>query len=192
MWTWSLFLHWSRIDEFVLGLKSVDELCHSPPMGIYSADTSQPPKGEICMDKSHNVQVTQPCSSTVTSGGQISTKHLTTSIRPFFATCRLPQYPEFWRCVEPGILFLGPHCKRSLKSLDTLLKVPMRNTQLLPRPRKMVAVVLNIFFLGYICFSYEASSVEMLQSQTVGNEGKSSRLQRRRLSPPPTKLSLYL
>ncbi len=49
MWTWSLFLHWSRIDEFVLGLKSVDELCHSPPMGI---DTSQLPKGEICMDKS--------------------------------------------------------------------------------------------------------------------------------------------
>ena len=29
------------------------------------------------------------------SGGQISTKHLKTSIRPFFATCRLPQYPEF-------------------------------------------------------------------------------------------------
>jgi hypothetical protein len=53
MWTWSLFFHWSRIDEFVLGLKSVDELCHSPPMGISSADTSQPPKGEICMDKSH-------------------------------------------------------------------------------------------------------------------------------------------
>jgi hypothetical protein len=42
-----------RIDEFVLGLKSVDESCHSPPMGIGSADTGQPPKGEICMDKSH-------------------------------------------------------------------------------------------------------------------------------------------
>ena len=53
MWTWSLFLHWSRIDEFVFGLKSVDELCQSPPMGISSADTSQPPKREICMDKSH-------------------------------------------------------------------------------------------------------------------------------------------
>ncbi len=25
MWTWSLFLHWSRNDEFVLGLKSVDQ-----------------------------------------------------------------------------------------------------------------------------------------------------------------------
>ncbi len=55
MWTWSLFLHWSRIDEFMLGLKSVDELCHSPPMGIGSADTSQLPKGEICMDKSLNL-----------------------------------------------------------------------------------------------------------------------------------------
>jgi hypothetical protein len=53
MWTWSLFLHWSRIDEFVLGLKSKDELCHSPPKGTGSADTSQPPKGEICKDKSH-------------------------------------------------------------------------------------------------------------------------------------------
>jgi hypothetical protein len=27
--------------KFVLGLKSVDELCHSPPMGIGSEDTSQ-------------------------------------------------------------------------------------------------------------------------------------------------------
>jgi hypothetical protein len=51
MWTWSLFLHWSRIEEFVIYIGSVDELCHSPPMGIGSADTSQPPKGEICMDK---------------------------------------------------------------------------------------------------------------------------------------------
>ena len=88
----------------------------------------------------------------LSSGGQISTKHLKTSIRPFFATCRLPQYPEFWRCVETGTLFLGPHWKRSLKSLDNLLKVPMRNIKLLPRPRKMVAVVLNIFFLGVDMF----------------------------------------
>jgi hypothetical protein len=86
------------------------------------------------------------------SGGQISTKHLKTSIRPFFATCRLPQYPEFWRCYRPRHTFLGPHCKRSLKSLDTMLKVPMRNTQLLPLPRKMVAVVLNIFFWGVYMF----------------------------------------
>jgi hypothetical protein len=87
-----------------------------------------------------------------TRGGQISTKHQKTLIKPFFATCRLPQYPEFWRCVETGILFGGPHCKRSLKSLDNLLKVPMRNTQLLPRPRKKVAVVLNIFFWGVDMF----------------------------------------
>ena len=36
-----------------------------------------------------------PPASYTTSGGQISTKHQKTSIKPFFATCRLPQYPEF-------------------------------------------------------------------------------------------------
>ena len=75
------------------------------------------------------------------SGGQISTKHLKTSIRPFFATCRLPQNPEFsefWRCYRPRHTFLGPHWKRSLKSLDTLLTVTTPNTQLLPRGRKML------------------------------------------------------
>ncbi len=71
------------------------------------------------------------------SGGQISTKHLKTSTRPFFATCRLPQNPEFWRCYRPRHTFLGPHWKRSLKILDTLLTVTTPNTQLLPRPRKM-------------------------------------------------------
>ncbi len=71
------------------------------------------------------------------SGGQISTKHQKTSTKPFFATCRLLQYPEFWRCVETGTLFLGPHWKRSLKGLDNLLTVTTPNTQLLPRPRKM-------------------------------------------------------
>ncbi len=74
------------------------------------------------------------CLSTKISGGQILTKHQKTSIKPFFATCRLPQYPEFWRCVETGTHFLGLHWKRSLKSLDNLLKVPMRNTKLLNRP----------------------------------------------------------
>ncbi len=119
--------------------------------------------------RSHGEPQLNPSSSWC-SGGQISTKHLTTSIRPFFASCRLPQYPEFWRCVEPGILFLGPHCKRSLKSLDTLLKVPMRNTQLLPRPRKMVPVVLNIFFLGvYMFFIWGISPPPSLL--TVENEG---------------------
>ncbi len=36
-----------------------------------------------------------PAQTSFTSGGQISTKHQKTSIKPFFATCRLPQYPEF-------------------------------------------------------------------------------------------------
>ncbi len=72
-----------------------------------------------------------------TSGGQISTKHQKTSTKPFFATCRLPQYPGFWKCVETGTLFLGPHWKRSLKGLDNLLTVTTPNTQLLPRPRKI-------------------------------------------------------
>ncbi len=35
------------------------------------------------------------CTYWLSSGGQISTKHQKTSIKPFFATCRLPQYPEF-------------------------------------------------------------------------------------------------
>ena len=38
---------------------------------------------------------TQHCGQPWHSGGQISTKHQKTSIKPFFATCRLPQYPEF-------------------------------------------------------------------------------------------------
>jgi hypothetical protein len=50
-----------------------------------------------------------------TSAGQFSTEHLKTSIQSFFATCRLPRYPEFWRCYRTGTLFLGPHWKRSLK-----------------------------------------------------------------------------
>ncbi len=40
-------LQWSRINEFVLGLKSVEELCHSPPMGIGHYSTAQ---GGFCMD----------------------------------------------------------------------------------------------------------------------------------------------
>jgi hypothetical protein len=66
MWTWSLFLHWSRIDEFVLGLKSVDELCHSHPMGTGNADANQPSKGGFAWTNPSNFQVTQPGSTTVT------------------------------------------------------------------------------------------------------------------------------
>jgi hypothetical protein len=68
MWTWSLFLHWSKIDEFVLGLKLADELCHSPPIGIDgSADTiANRPRGRFEWTNHINFHVTQPGSSTVT------------------------------------------------------------------------------------------------------------------------------
>jgi hypothetical protein len=62
LWTWSLFLHWSRIDEFLFGLKSVDELCYSPPG---SADTiANRPRGRFAGTNHINFQVTQPGSST--------------------------------------------------------------------------------------------------------------------------------
>jgi hypothetical protein len=38
------------------------------PMGIDSADTSQPPNVQICIDKSQLLQITQPGSSTNRSG----------------------------------------------------------------------------------------------------------------------------
>ncbi len=37
----AVWMHWSCIDVIVLGLKSVEELYPSPPMGVDSADTSQ-------------------------------------------------------------------------------------------------------------------------------------------------------
>jgi hypothetical protein len=48
LWFWlagfvALF-HCSRIDEIVIGLRSVEELYPSPPLGVDSADTSQLPK----------------------------------------------------------------------------------------------------------------------------------------------------
>jgi hypothetical protein len=88
------------------------------------------------------------------SAGQISTEHLKTSIQPFFATCRLPRYPEIWRCYRNRHTFLGPHWKRSMKSLDNLLTVTMRNTQLLHLPRKLSLSSYLLFFWGSICFSY--------------------------------------
>jgi hypothetical protein len=67
VWTLSLFLHWSGIDEFVLGLKSVDELCHSPPMGIGIVRTlANRPRGRFAWTNHINFQITQPGSSTVT------------------------------------------------------------------------------------------------------------------------------
>jgi hypothetical protein len=88
------------------------------------------------------------------SPGQFSTEHLKTSIQPFFATCRLPRYPEFWRCYRNRHTFLGPHWKRSMKSLDNLLTVTTPNTQLLNRPRKLSLSSYPSFFWGSICFSY--------------------------------------
>jgi hypothetical protein len=37
-------MHWSCIDEIVLGFKLVEELYPSPPLGVDNADTSQLPK----------------------------------------------------------------------------------------------------------------------------------------------------
>jgi hypothetical protein len=37
----AVWMHWSCIDVIVLGLKSVEELYPSPPLGVDSADTSQ-------------------------------------------------------------------------------------------------------------------------------------------------------
>jgi hypothetical protein len=38
------WMHWSWIDVIVLGLKSVEELYPSPPLGVDNADISQLPK----------------------------------------------------------------------------------------------------------------------------------------------------
>ncbi len=60
------WIHWSCIDEFVLGFKSVEELYPSSPLGVDSADTSQLPKEKNLLGHFHYFQVTQPGSSTVT------------------------------------------------------------------------------------------------------------------------------
>jgi hypothetical protein len=49
-------LFWSCIDVIVVRVKPVKVsrgIEQFSPIGINSADTSQPPNGEICMDKSH-------------------------------------------------------------------------------------------------------------------------------------------
>jgi hypothetical protein len=38
------WMHWRCIDEFVIGLKSVEELYPSSLLGVDSSDTSQLPK----------------------------------------------------------------------------------------------------------------------------------------------------
>jgi hypothetical protein len=50
----------------VLGLKSVEELYPSPPMGVDSADTGQLPKEKNLHGQFQYFQITQPSSSTVT------------------------------------------------------------------------------------------------------------------------------
>ncbi len=46
-------LFWSCIDVIVIRVKVSRGIEPFSPMGIDSADTRQPPNGEICMDKSH-------------------------------------------------------------------------------------------------------------------------------------------
>jgi hypothetical protein len=61
------WMHWSCIDVIVLGFKSVEELCPSPPLGVDSADTSQLTKEKILHGQFQYFQITQPGSSTVTA-----------------------------------------------------------------------------------------------------------------------------
>jgi hypothetical protein len=44
MWASKAWVHWSCIDECVIGFKSVEELYPSSPLGVDSANTSQLPK----------------------------------------------------------------------------------------------------------------------------------------------------
>ncbi len=60
------WVHWSSIDEFVIGFKSVEELYPSSPLGVDSADTSQLPKEKNLRGKFQYFQIAQPGSSTVT------------------------------------------------------------------------------------------------------------------------------
>jgi hypothetical protein len=55
---WKLACFGSALTWLWLGLKSAGELCHSP-LGIDSADNSQQPNGEICIDKSHILKLLQ-------------------------------------------------------------------------------------------------------------------------------------
>jgi hypothetical protein len=59
------WMHWSCIDEFVVGFKSVEELYPSPPLGVDSADTSQLPREKNLHVKFQYFQ-SQPGNSTVT------------------------------------------------------------------------------------------------------------------------------
>ncbi len=53
-------LFWSCIDVIVVRVKVSIGIWPFFPMGIESADTNQPPNGEICMDKSQITQLVVP------------------------------------------------------------------------------------------------------------------------------------
>ncbi len=55
VWSMEVFLFFFRscIDVIVVRVKVSRGIVSFSPMGIDSADISQPPNGEICMDKSH-------------------------------------------------------------------------------------------------------------------------------------------
>jgi hypothetical protein len=67
------WMHWSCIDEFVLGFISVEELYPSSPLGVDtdSADTSQLPKEKNLHGQFKYFQITQPGSSTVSTASKL-------------------------------------------------------------------------------------------------------------------------
>jgi hypothetical protein len=52
-------MHWSCIDEIVIGFKPVEEFYPSPPLGVDSADTSQLPKEKNLHGQFQYFQITQ-------------------------------------------------------------------------------------------------------------------------------------
>jgi hypothetical protein len=57
-------MHWSCIDEIVIGFKSVEEFYPSLPLGVDSADTCQLPKEKNFHGQFQYYKITQPGSST--------------------------------------------------------------------------------------------------------------------------------
>ncbi len=54
------WIHWSCIDEIVIGFKSVEEFYPSLPLGVDSVDTSQLPKEKNFHGQFQYFQITQP------------------------------------------------------------------------------------------------------------------------------------
>jgi hypothetical protein len=59
------WMHWSCIDEFVIGFKSVEEFYPSSPLVVDSVDTSQLPKEKNLHEQFQYFQITQPGSITI-------------------------------------------------------------------------------------------------------------------------------